>query len=92
MIKYTRHNLKKLESLFKELDYTIRYEKGNFQSGYAIVEQRKIAVINKFFDTEARINVLIDILFTLDLNEVELTEPSAKLLKVLERQLEEEEE
>jgi hypothetical protein len=92
MIKYTRHNLKKLETLFKELDYTIRYEKGTFQSGYAIVEQRKIAVINKFFDTEARINVLIDILFTLDLSEVELSEPSAKLLKALHQEMAEEEE
>ena len=37
-----------METFFKEQEYTIRYEKGNFQSGYCIVENRKIAVINKF--------------------------------------------
>jgi hypothetical protein len=67
-MRYTQSTLKKLEELFAELDYTVRYEKGNFQSGYCIVEQRRIAVINKFFDTEARINCLLDILggFTFD--------------------------
>ena len=62
MVKYTKSNLQKLELLFKEQEYTIRYEKGNFQSGYCVVQARKIAVINKFFDTEARINCLLDIL------------------------------
>lgn len=91
MIKYTRHNLKKLETLFRELGYTIRYEKGNFQSGYALVEQRNIAVINKFFDTEARMNVLVDILLTLNLDEADLSEPNTKLLRQLREQVEEEE-
>ncbi len=50
-MRYTQTTLKKLEGLFDELDYSIRYEKGNFQSGYCIVENRRIAVINKFFDT-----------------------------------------
>ena len=62
MLKFTKHNLKKVEALFEELGYTIRYEKGNFQSGYCIVENRKMAVINRFYDTEGRINCLIDIL------------------------------
>ena len=65
MVKYTKSNLQKLELLFKEQEYTIRYEKGNFQSGYCVVQARKIAVINKFFDTEARINCLLDILSTI---------------------------
>jgi len=62
MIKYTKHTLKKVEDLFDKIKYIIRYERGNFQSGYCIVENRRIAVINKFYDAEARINCLIEIL------------------------------
>ncbi len=85
MFKYTSHSLKKLENLFGEMDYTIRYEKGNFQSGYCIVENRKIAVINKFFDTEGRINVLLEILSTIEVDRERLSEPARKLLRELDR-------
>jgi len=81
MFKYTRHSLKKLESLLEELEYTVRYEKGNFNSGYCIVENRKMAVINKFFDTEGRINCLVDILSKMEVPVEELSEPSAKFFK-----------
>jgi hypothetical protein len=62
MIKYTRHNLKKLEDIFNELKVTVRYEKGNFQSGYCIVVGKNIVIVNKFFEVEARINTLLEIL------------------------------
>ena len=62
MIKYTKHNLKKLEEIFSELKITVRYEKGTFQSGYCIVSGKNIVIVNKFFDTEARINTLLEIL------------------------------
>lgn len=62
MLKYTKHNLNKLEDLFRELKITIRYEKGNFQSGYCIVTGKNIVIINRFFEVEARINTLMDIL------------------------------
>lgn len=81
MFKYTKHFLKKLESLFEELGYVVRYEKGNFQSGYCLVENRKIAVINKFFDTEARIQVLLEILAALAPDSAALGEKSARLLQ-----------
>lgn len=78
-VKYTKHFLKKLEGLLAALEYTIRYEKGNFQSGYCIVENKKIAVINKFFDVEARINSLLDILATVKVDPDTLDEKEAKL-------------
>lgn len=62
MIKYTRHNLQKLEDIFKELGIAVRYEKGSFQSGYCIVVGKNVVIINKFFDVEARINTLLEIL------------------------------
>ncbi len=60
-MNYTKNTLQKIEELFEELGYLVRYEKGSFQSGYAIVETKKIAVVNKFFETEARINALLEI-------------------------------
>ena len=78
--------MKKLEELFSEIEYNIRYERGTFQSGYCIVENRKIAVINRFFDTEARINCLLEILSNIEVDEGVLTEKTAdfyqKILKL----------
>lgn len=90
MFKYTRHTLGKLEELFKELDYTVRYEKGNFQSGYCIVENRKVVIVNKFFETEGRINTLVEIVSGLDLETASLSEKSAKFLKAIKNRSEEE--
>ncbi len=83
MIKYTKHFLKKIEDLFKELKYTIRYERGNFKSGYCIVEDRQIAVINRFFEVEARINVLLEILGTVEIDGTKLDDKNAALFKQL---------
>lgn len=84
MFKYTKHTLKKIETLFSEINYTIRYEKGNFNSGYCIVENRKMAVINKFFDTEGRINCLLEIFQSIEEIPVEqLSDPSAKIYKLM---------
>ncbi len=80
-MRYTQTTLKKLEQLFEELDYAIRYEKGNFQSGYCLVESRKIAVVNKFFDTEGRINCLLDILSKMDIDTHVLSDKSRDLIE-----------
>jgi hypothetical protein len=63
--KYTPQTLKKIESLLEEMGYITRYEKGNFNSGYCILEDRKIAVVNKFLTVESRINVLLEIVPTI---------------------------
>ncbi len=83
MINYTRHSLQKLELLFSEIGYIVRYEKGTFNSGYCIVENRKIVIINKFYETEARIEVLIEILKTIDFDSGILSEKSGKFFKQL---------
>ena len=77
----TKHTLKKLELLFEEIGYVIRYEKGSFNSGYCIVEDRKIAVINKFFETDGRINTLLDILDNVEFEPAILSEKSADFYK-----------
>ena len=84
--KYTVNTLKKLEQLFEEAFYIIRYEKGNFNSGYCILEDRKVVVINKFLSIEGRINALIEILPLITVKEEDLSGEMLKLYKQLRGQ------
>ena len=92
MISYTKHTLQKIEELFEDLDYVIRYEKGSFQSGYCLVENKKRAVINRFFETEARINALIEILDNIEVSTEGLSEKSMKMYKLMRKAAVKEEE
>ncbi|MCB0687675.1 MAG: hypothetical protein KDC53_14165 [Saprospiraceae bacterium] len=83
MSKYTKSTLQKLESIFEHLDYKVRYEKGNFQSGYCIVEDRKVVVINKFFDLEGRVQTMLDILLNMDFDIASLDESLQSFLNRL---------
>ncbi len=83
MIKYTNQFLTKLEDLIAESDYILRYEKGNFKSGYCLLKEQKIMIINKFFTTEGKINALLDILKNLELDTSRFTEKSLKLYEEL---------
>ncbi len=67
-IKYTKHFLDKLENLFAETDFMLRYEKGNFKSGYCVLNESKIVIVNKYFPLEGKINALVDILIELNFN------------------------
>ncbi len=58
----SQYRLKKLVDKLKEYDYTVRFEKGNFKTGYCILEDRKVIVVNKFHDNEIRIDNLRQIL------------------------------
>ena len=57
-MKATRNNLQKIIDQIERYDYTVRYEKGNFQSGFCILENKKVVVVNKFFDLKARFESL----------------------------------
>lgn len=81
MFRYTPATLQKLEHLFREGDYLVRYEKGTFKSGYCILEDKKVLVINKYFDTESRINSLLDILSQVALDHSKLSEKSLEFLE-----------
>ncbi len=83
-MKFTKTNLDKLERFCHEAGYKVRYEKGNFQSGYCIVEQQKVVVVNKFFDLQGRITTLIDILPLLDIPNEAWTEANKALYKKME--------
>jgi hypothetical protein len=78
-MKYTQTTLDKIEKIIEEAGYVIRYERGNFQSGYCILQAKKVVVLNKFFQTEGKINTLIDLLPQLEINFDVLTHDSQKL-------------
>lgn len=82
-VKYTKHFLNKLEDVFSESEYILRYEKGNFKSGYCLLQSNKVAVVNKYYPTEGKINCLIDILKSIkpDLNQ--LSEKNQKFMSDL---------
>lgn len=77
--KYNQPTLNRLESVFKACEYVVRYEKGHFTSGYCLLKEKKVVVVNKFFTTEARINCLLDIMDQIDVVPEKLEDE--KLLK-----------
>ena len=78
-IKYTNHFLNKLEDIMSETDYILRYEKGNFQSGYCILNDSRVAVVNKFFALEGKVNSLIEIIRSIHIDTSKLSENNRKL-------------
>ncbi|MFL5771865.1 MAG: hypothetical protein ACJ75F_01825 [Flavisolibacter sp.] len=79
-MKYTQNTLDKIETIIEETGYVVRYERGSFQSGFCILEDRKVVVLNKFLQLEGRINTLIDLIPQLKLNVDSLTPESRKVL------------
>ena len=78
-IRFTNHFLHKLEDLFSETDYILRYEKGRFQSGYCVLKDTKVAVVNKYFSLEGKINSLVEILRTIEVDTSKLSDKNTKL-------------
>ncbi len=80
MVKYTKAFLSKLEDLVAEGGYIVRYERGNFKSGYCILKDNKMVLINNFLPLEGRVNCMFELARVLPL-ETELL--SAKSLRLL---------
>jgi len=76
-MKYTESMLEKMERIVAESGYIVRYERGHFQSGYCMLEHRKVVVLNKFLQTEGRILTLMDLIPKLTINSESLS-PEAK--------------
>lgn len=83
MFRYTPATLKKMEALMKEMGFLLRYEKGQFQSGHCLLEEKRVIVINKFYTLEARINALLDILGQLEIDRSRLDEEQVVYLDLL---------
>ncbi len=78
-MKITQTTLDKLGNILEESGYVVRYERGTFQSGWCLLEARKIVVLNKFLSMEGRINTLMDIIPQLAVEYDRLTLGSQKL-------------
>lgn len=78
-IRFTPSTLEKIERVISEAGYILRYERGTFQSGYCILESKKVVVLNKFLQTEGRINTLIDLISYLNIEADHLSAESKKM-------------
>lgn len=78
-IKFTPQFLSKLEELFSASGYILRYEKGNFKAGYCLLKDTKVAIINKYFTTEGKINCLIEMLRSIQINTDSFSDKNKKL-------------
>jgi hypothetical protein len=78
-MKYTQSYLDKLQDILGESDYTLRFERGTFQSGWCLLEAKKIVVLNKLLDVEGRINTLVELIPQLNISFDKLTHASQKL-------------
>jgi hypothetical protein len=81
-VKYTQVTLDKIIKALDEIGYVVRFEKGNFNSGYCILEHKKVVVINKFLDLEGRINTLLDILAGMHADKNTLSETAKKMYEL----------
>ncbi|HVX28766.1 MAG TPA: hypothetical protein VHB70_20625 [Parafilimonas sp.] len=82
-MKYTQSSLDKLENILTESGYIVRYERGTFQSGWCLLEQKKIVVLNKFLDTEGRMNTLFELIPQIKIDFDKLTHESQKLYEAI---------
>lgn len=78
-MKYTQSTVDKLEDILGESEYVVRYERGTFQSGWCLLEAKKVVVLNKFLNIEGRINTLMEIIPQLNITYDKLTLESQKL-------------
>ena len=79
MIKYTTPFLTKLEDMIAESNFVLRYEKGQFKSGYCVLRDQNIIIINKFYSVEGKINALLDILRNVELDTTRFSEKNKNL-------------
>lgn len=80
---YTKHFLNKIEDLYSETEYHLRYERGNFKSGYCVLKSKKIAIVNKYYSLEGKINSLIEMLKEIEVDIDRFSEKNKKLYQLL---------
>jgi hypothetical protein len=82
-IKYTPAFLAKLEALLKEAGYTIRSEKGNFRSGQCVLLQSQVLVVNKFASVENKVQFLVELVRSEEIDPDKLSDSARVLLSEL---------
>ncbi len=59
-----------LKDIFDRIGYKIILDNGNFNSGYCILEEEKVIVINKNKPYENRVRTLSEILSSIELDNI----------------------
>jgi len=80
-MRYTKRTQEKLHDILKAQSYMVRYERGSFEGGYCIVQNKKVVVINKFYPLEGKIGILAQIIKEIEVEETLLTASQLRLLK-----------
>jgi hypothetical protein len=78
-MKLTQGTLDKLSDILGQSDYIVRYERGNFQSGWCLLESKKVLVLNIYLDLEGKINTLLDLIPQVSIDIDKLTHESQLL-------------
>jgi hypothetical protein len=77
--------LKKIEQLYREGGFKLRYEKGSFKAGHCLLLEQQVVVVNKFYTIDTKIGALSDMARELEWNHENLSADSKKLLKELQQ-------
>lgn len=77
-------SLQKLEAILEETEYSLRYAKGNFKSGYCVIKDQKQVVVNAFAPKDAREGILTEIIRGLDLDASLLSATAQQTFKALQ--------
>ena len=83
-LKITKIFQLKLENILESQEYKIRFEKGNFKSGYCIIKDKKVVIINKYFSLEGKINALIEIIKSIEISKKLCTKNNIIILKKID--------
>ena len=78
-VRYTKNFLNKLEEIISESNYMLRYEKGNFRPGYCLLRDKKVAIVNKYYPLEGKINALLDLVNDIHPDIIQLSDKNKKL-------------
>lgn len=85
MLKATQSSLDKLQEVFQQAQYKVRYEKGNFKSGACVLENSRVVVVNKFATLESKITALVEILLQVEVDESLLEDKEKSLYQALKQ-------
>lgn len=59
-----------LKDIIEKLDYKLILDNGNFDSGYCLLEDERIIVVNKNKPYESRVRLLCEILASINLDDI----------------------
>ena len=61
-MKTCQKRIENLEEIISLSNYVVRYEKGNFQSGWCLLEHQKVVILNKFLQLNDRVTMLEELI------------------------------